>query len=84
MVYDRQTGEVLALRRQFIYGPPYKGRTDSNSWLQGEVCRRLMYRSTGHEDVVRLPVLVAPPEKPLTRYVEPALDQPLPVQHQSK
>ena len=80
MVYDRQSGDVLAVRRQFVFGTPYKGRPDSNSWAQGAVCERLMITSYGGEALSRLPLLVAAPEKPMTRWTEPPLAQPTPTQ----
>ena len=80
MIYDRQNGDVLAVRRQFVYGIPYKGRPASNSWAQGAVCKRLMITSYGGEALSRLPLLVAPPETPMTRWTEQPLAQPFPIQ----
>jgi len=79
IVYERATGEVLAVRRQFIYAPPYKGKSESNSWAQGRVCERVSFNSYGGEYITRLAVLVVPPAKPLARFTEPLLKAPLPL-----
>lgn len=65
IVYDRESGEALALRRQFVYAPPYKNRPESNSWAQGEACPRLTFNTQGLENVIRLPMLSVPSPKPL-------------------
>ena len=77
IVYERATSEVLAVRRQFVYAPPYPNRPETNSWAQGRTCRRVGYTTYGGEHLSRLPALVVPPVRPM-RGVEPTLKVPTP------
>lgn len=77
IVYERETGKVLAFRRQFLYAPPYKTVPESNSWLQADQCQRLVFSNAGREAMVRLPLFVAPPIHPM-RWKETELIAPLP------
>jgi hypothetical protein len=77
VVYERATREVLAVRRQFVYAPPYEKHPESNSWGQGQTCKRVSYSAVGGEHLARLPALVAPPVVPM-RWLPATLKAPMP------
>jgi hypothetical protein len=77
IVFERATREVFAIRRQFVYAPPYRDLPESNSWAQGQSCTRVRYSAVGGEHLSRLPALVTPPVRPM-RWLPPTLKAPTP------